>query len=414
MMLNVTEEQSINSAFNLTAQGIRAGIHLHSWLEKRKNETATKNDIETQKQETELRSDACSYYRGGHVENTNSTELQTLIQDLRGTEFTRADGNFVFLGDKSDLSYFWKKNEKNENVVLLRNYVDSIEDNSIKRGTLSALTQAKEKGFLTFDGNSYALTEKGKEAILDPGFIANRLKAEEVFFEKSWQGLKDNSQKFYVFTETNKEPTEYYLIGTIKGAEGNDFMKLISEDKQELILPGEAKGIIAFENKESGAEFVKENPDKIKDLQEYIKVYNMQKEKELFPTENYTNAYTETENGYIIALNNGDKLELPKEDVIKLENGNIKADIFYDKNYTLHIKDQKTTLNGEAVKEQLTKNATKTAETPITNTVTNIIDGTATAFPPAKAVTSTVNVVYKIAQGANTISNTVGSTSQKL
>ena len=40
-------------------------------------------------------------------------KMQELIADLRGTEFTRATGNFVFLGDKGDLSYFWKKNEKN-------------------------------------------------------------------------------------------------------------------------------------------------------------------------------------------------------------------------------------------------------------------------------------------------------------
>ena len=148
MMLNVTEEQSINSAFNLTAQGIRAGIHLHSWLEKRKNETATKNDIETQKQETELRSDACSYYRGGHVENTNSTELQTLIQDLRGTEFTRADGNFVFLGDKSDLSYFWKKNEKNL-------YLNSL-------GNLLLLSRSKNSTLQNYDFNKKKNNGTGK------------------------------------------------------------------------------------------------------------------------------------------------------------------------------------------------------------------------------------------------------------
>ena len=55
-------------------------------------------------------------------------------------------------------------------------------------------------------------------------------------------------------------------------------MKLVSEDKQELILPEDAKGKIAFESKEAGAEFVKENPDKVKDLQEYVRVYNAEKE----------------------------------------------------------------------------------------------------------------------------------------
>ena len=427
MTLNITEEQSINTAFNLITQGISAGTRFSSWFDRQKNEKSLQSTIEAQKQATELRSDACSYYRGGYVKNKNTPEMQALIKDLRGTEFTRADGNFVFLGDKSDLSYFWKKNEKNENVVMLRSYVDSIDDASVKRGTISALTQAKEKGFLTFDGEAYAITAKGKDAMLDPGFIANRLKAEEVFFERAWQATKESAQKLYVFEKTGKEPIEYYHIGNVKGSEGKDFIKLVNENKQELILPEDAKGKIAFQNKEVGAKFIKENPDKVKDLQEYVKVYNVEKEKALYPTEDYANAYVENENGYLITLNNGEQLELPKEDVVKLENGNIKADIYYNKQYTLHIKNQKTALSGGAVKEQLAKNATKavsstvkstakvakaTAST-VANTATTVVDGAATAFPPAKAVTSSVNIAYKIAQGASSASS-IGGATQKL
>lgn len=420
MMLQVTEEQSVNGAFNLISQGASAAKSLYSWLEKRKQNDLKQSELNVEQAKTDIRSDACSYYRGGYVANPNEAEFKALENGLRGTEFTRADGNFVFLGDKSDLSYFWKKNENNESVVLLRSYVDGIEDASVKRGTISALTQAKEKGFLTFDGEAYALTAKGKEAVLDPGFIANRLKAEEVFFEKAWQATKDNSQKLYVFTEAGKDPTEYYHIGNIKGSDGKDFMKLVSEEKQELILPEDAKGKIAFESKEAGAEFVKENPEKVKDLQEYVRVYNAEKEKELYPTEDYANAYVESENGYLITLNNGEQLELPKEDVVKLENGNIKADIYYDKQYTLYIKDQKTTLSGAGVKEQLAKNATKaTAQgaksgaSNVANGAANAIKGASSAYPPAKAVTSAVNVVYKIAQGASSASS-VGGAAQKL
>ena len=420
MMFNFTEEQSVNGAFNLISQGASAAKSLYSWLEKRKQNDLKRSELNVEQAKTDIRSDACSYYRGGYVANPNEAEFKALENGLRGTEFTRADGNFVFLGDKSDLSYFWKKNENNESVVLLRSYVDGIEDASVKRGTISALTQAKEKGFLTFDGEAYALTAKGKEAVLDPGFIASRLKAEEVFFEKAWQATKDNSQKLYVFTEAGKEPTEYYHIGNIKGSDGNDFMKLVSEDKQELILPEDAKGKIAFESKEAGAEFVKENPEKVKDLQEYVRVYNAEKEKELYPTEDYANAYVESENGYLITLNNGEQLELPKEDVVKLENGNIKADIYYDKQYTLYIKDQKTTLSGAGVKDQLAKNATKaTAQgaksgaSNVANGAANAIKGASSAYPPAKAVTSAVNVVYKIAQGASSASS-VGGAAQKL
>ena len=378
MMTQITDEQAINGALNICTQGGMAVTRFAGWFLRAPgnmirmtgsiiNYTGkiTEKIAELKgKSEKSLLEDACSYYRGGFVKNGAEPKMQELIADLRGTEFTRADGNFIFLGDKSDLSYFWKKNEKNEPLVLLRSYVDSIEDPGIKRGTISALTQAKERGFLTFDGNAYALTKKGKEAVLDPGFIANRLKGEEVFFERAWQSMRENLPKLYVFEEAGKEPTEYYLLGTVKGADGQDFMKLMSEDKQELILPEDAKGKIAFESKEEGEKFVKENPEKAAELQEYVKTYKAEKNKELYPAENYKNPYEETENAYLITLNNGNKLELPKEDVTKLEDGNIKADIYYDKEYTLYIKDQKTTINGDGVKGELTRNATKsTAET---------------------------------------------------
>ena len=272
------------------------------------------------------------------------------------------------------------------------------------RGTISALTQAKERGFLTFDGNAYALTKKGKEAVLDPGFISNRLKGEEVFFERAWQSMRENLPKLYVFEEAGKEPTEYYLLGTVKGADGQDFMKLMSEDKQELILPNEAKGKIAFESKEAGAEFVKENPDKVAELQEYVKAYKAEKNKELYPAENYKNPYEETENAYLITLNNGNKLELPKEDVTKLEDGNIKADIYYDKEYTLYIKDQKTTINGDGVKGELTRNATKTTAEATKQTVEATKQ---TAEAAKQTVEAAKQAAETVKQGADAVKQTV-------
>ena len=412
MMTQITDEQAINGALNICTQGGMAVTRFAGWFLRAPgnmirmtgsiiNHTGSiinytgkiTEKIKELKGRSEkgLLEDACSYYRGGYVKNGAEPKMQELIADLRGTEFTRADGNFIFLGDKSDLSYFWKKNENNEPLVLLRSYVDSIEDPGIKRGTISALTQAKERGFLTFDGNAYALTKKGKEAVLDPGFIANRLKGEEVFFERAWQSMRENLPKLYVFEEAGKEPTEYYLLGTVKGADGQDFMKLMSEDKQELILPNEAKGKIAFENKEAGAEFVRENPDKAAELQEYVKAYKAEKNKELYPAENYKNPYEETENAYLITLNNGNKLELPKDDVTKLEDGNIKADIYYDKEYTLYIKDQKTTINGDGVKGELTRNATKTTAETTKQTVEATKQAAETVKQGADAVKQTVD-----------------------
>ena len=47
--------------------------------------------------------------------------------------------------------------------------------------------------------------------------------------------MKESSQKLYVFEEAGKDPTEYYHIGSIKGADGNDFMKLVNGLAEENI-----------------------------------------------------------------------------------------------------------------------------------------------------------------------------------
>ena len=181
-------------------------------------------------------------------------------------------------------------------------------------------------------------------------------------------------------------------------------MKLMSEDKQELILPEDAKGKIAFENKEAGEKFIKENPEKVAELQEYVKTYKAEKNKELYPAESYKNSYEETEGGYLVTLNNGNKLELPKDDVTKLEDGNIKADIYYDKEYTLYIKDQKTTINGDGVKGELTRNATKTTA----ETAKQTAEATKQTVETAKQTVETAKQAAEtVKQGADAVKQTV-------
>lgn len=77
MMLNITEEQSVNGAFNLITQGASAAKDLHSWLDKRNKEQGTQADIQAQKNADELRADACSYYRGGFVKTAQSLRCRS-------------------------------------------------------------------------------------------------------------------------------------------------------------------------------------------------------------------------------------------------------------------------------------------------------------------------------------------------
>ena len=208
-------------------------------------------------------------------QSINSAELKTLLDDLRGTEKARADGNFFFLGNKSDLSYFWKKTDNKNHSILLREYVDSISDEYIRKGTISALTQAQADGFLSFDGTAYAITEKGKNTIYSPAFIANRLDGEEKFLKKATEILGGNLEginkgdKMFVFT--NGTDAYEYIVTCDAESNGETYIGFYSKERGELWLPKDSIGEIAFTDKEKGLEHVKKDPEKAAEWQEFIK-----------------------------------------------------------------------------------------------------------------------------------------------
>ncbi len=590
MMAQVTEEQSINSALMLCTSGIQSGVRFGGWIT-RHAIPLIKGGLGKDKIE-KLISDACSAYRGGFVEKSNTAEMKELIDGLRGTEVARANGNFFFLGDKTDLSYFWKKVDKKSNSILLKQYIDSIPNDMLRKNVTSIMTQAKAEGLLSYDGKAYALTDKGKAAIYDPKFVARRLEAEEGFLQNTadvlkaeaekinggellsdacskyrggfvskdspeltpmidnlkgvdvqaangnfyftggrgdlsyfWQKTGDNTyidmpksmidgiqneslkanvtstmtqarleglvtdegdfyrlteqgnkaihnpkfvaerlkkeaiteakgldgvgEKYHVFTN-GTEAHEFNVIKADIVNKGDVWLTLSSKEQGDIFIPKESINIIAFENKEEGLAYVQANSEKVAEYQEIIKIQeNIKAEasEQLIGAEEYTKDIEETDASYLVSVGENDyeKLEIPKADVEKLEDGSIRATMYNDKEYTVKSGEGSYKVNGAGAKDLLDKggsaaktaettgktvaksaeNAAKTAEktgkaaaktaeatvktaaktaetvgnvaSAAVDTAANTIDGVATAYPPAKAVTATLNVIYKIA-----------------
>ena len=550
MMLQVTEEQSINGALMLCTSGVQSGMRFAGWIKKHKPD-----------KESKLISDACSAYRGGFVEKSDAAEMKELIDGLRGTEAARADGNFFFLGDKSDLSYFWKKVDKKSNSILLKQYIDSIPNDMLRKNVISVMTQAKAEGLLSFDGNAYALTDKGKAAIYNPTFVARRLEAEESFLQSTadvlkaeaekinggellsdacskyrggfvskespeltpmidnlkgvdvpaangnfyftggrgdlsyfWKKTGDNTyidmpksmidgiqneslkanvtstmtqarleglvtdegdfyrlteqgnkaihnpkfvaerlkkeaiteakgldgvaEKYHVFTN-GTEAHEYAVTGSVIDKEGLTHLKLTSEENGELLLPKDAIGEIAFENKEEGLAHVQANPENTALYQEKLikgqEAAKAEASNQLIGTEEYTKNIEETDASYLVSVGENDyeKLEIPKADVETLEDGSIRATMYNDKEYTVTSGEGSYKVNGAGAKDLLDKGGTVTAKAA--DAAVNTVDGIATVAPPAKAVSSAIKVIYKIADMSTKTAQSVSNvTSQKL
>ena len=169
MMLHLTDEESVNSSLDLCSQGACSSFRFLKWLYRY-------SKTKTQGIDTELEN-ACSAFRGGHSD-TDTEASRQLITDLSGTNDARLDGNFIFLGDRSDLSYFWKKSDAKNHTVLLQKYIDSIPDDELRRRVIGTMTKARVDGILKFDGGEYSLTEKGRHIILNSDFVLDRLKKE--------------------------------------------------------------------------------------------------------------------------------------------------------------------------------------------------------------------------------------------
>ncbi len=170
MMLHLTDEESVNSSLNICTQGACSGFRFIKWLH-RYQKTRNEKHIDTELE------NACSAFRGGY--STSDTEAsRELILNLSGTNDARLDGNFIFLGDRSDLSYFWKKADAKNHTVLLQKYIDSIPDDELRRRVIGTMTKARVDGILKFDNGEYSLTERGRHIILNSDFVLDRLKKE--------------------------------------------------------------------------------------------------------------------------------------------------------------------------------------------------------------------------------------------
>ena len=457
------------NAYALTDKG-KDTIYNLQFISKRVQDEASAED---KLASHERYADACSAYRGGYVKNPTDPEISAFITDLGGTDMPASDRTFLFHGNKTDLSYFWKKVDAENHTILLREYVDSIPDPEVHKKVVSSLTQAREQGLLSYDGTAYALTDKGKDTIYNLQFISNRVQAEEKYFSKlkltlEEAGIKGVSRgdKYYVFVKPNQKPVEMVVVNGTVDDLGTGWIKF-SSDQGNVVCQQDCIGKIAFTDIEQGEAYVAQNPGEVEMLQASIRSQlneinqEIQREKKMKHTSkdytlSYTNEWEKNDNDFTVkvagssqAQSECEQIHIPQTDV-KVEGDTIHATIYKNRDYmvTDGANAHPRMVDGDGIRMMLENGAIESqvsqttnaagemeevsaafagtttaaaegaaqAASAVTTTAAAVgeaavaaVDTAATVFPPAKAVTATVQILYKVAQASTQASQGASS-----
>ena len=237
---HVTDEQGINSAMMLCGEGASGAYRLSKWgikraWNKRKSRRSTKPE-----QADPLVSDACSAYRGGYT-STDNPENSTLLRDLSGKTNFPGNGEkpFFWTGEKDDLSWFWKKTERNTSVILPVETIDEIPEESLRARVRSTMEQARLDGLVDKVSNSYVLTDKGQKEILDPEFIRRRLIKECNLYANACENLDERRKEL----ENDRIDRKLEELGRTKEFEGCDRITL---NKKKLLADDTAENVVRF------------------------------------------------------------------------------------------------------------------------------------------------------------------------
>jgi len=187
--MHLSDEQSVNSTMMMVGGLGRGAFRMARWLARHRKR------LEKPDKGNELLKDALSVYRGGEMKGSGSEEaLKDLIRDLSGTRDISAGEQFIFTGEKTDLSFFWKR-EGGGAAILPKSSVMAIPDEVLRDQVSSILAEGVLAGSLAEGPSGWSLTRKGEQEIYRMDFVKERLKSELVFSEAALGDLSAEKER---------------------------------------------------------------------------------------------------------------------------------------------------------------------------------------------------------------------------
>ncbi len=169
MPIHVSGEDSIDNSLYLSTES-GTGLHklvqfIQKHLPKAAAETAST-----------VLEEALSLYRGGAYNKAMEAQLTELMEALSGLDNVKGRA-FEFYGNRTDLSFFWRKDEAGNRPVLSKTEIESIPNEELRRKVEQTMTKCYIDGVLDLDfqKGTYTITDRGIESIYKADFIENRI-----------------------------------------------------------------------------------------------------------------------------------------------------------------------------------------------------------------------------------------------
>ena len=143
------------------------------------------------------------------------------------------------LGNAGEKPFFWKKDEQGKPVVLKNETIEGIEDEAVRTGVRSTVAQARMEGLLNRSGDDYFLTDAGKKVILNPTFIKKRLVRECELYGIANENL-DEIRKELENDRIDKKLAELGRTGEFEGCDR------VTLNKQRLLVDDTAEDVVRF------------------------------------------------------------------------------------------------------------------------------------------------------------------------
>lgn len=215
MPMHISGDENVDTSINITSEGGRSLYQLVQFIIKHSPKATTEKV-------TSLVEEALSLYRGGAYNETLGPQLEEILGNLTGLDNV-PNIPFEFQGNRTDLSYFWRKDENGSRPTLSKEIIEKIPDENIRHKVEQTMAKCYVDGFLDYNSttHSYTITAKGIDSIYKSDFVSSRIEREITDVLKAEEKLEAESRMAERgFSGCNRITIDVKSLGAVETSNG--------------------------------------------------------------------------------------------------------------------------------------------------------------------------------------------------
>ena len=278
MPMHISGDENVDTSINITSEGSIGLYQLVKFILKHVPKTE-------EKAVNKIVEEALSLYRGGAYDTTMGPQLEGFLENLTGLDDI-TNIPFEFQGNRTDLSYFWRKDESGNRPTLSKEIIESIPDENIRHKVEQTMAKCYVDGFLDYNSttHSYTITAKGIDSIYKSDFVSDRIERETIDILKAEEKLEAESRMTERgFSGCNRITIDIKSLGAVETQNGlfsrvpNTKGKLFVELPKDEFFYVNEKTVEAYINQGGSYTLLDKNstPQKIVSGEELSKFYEI-------------------------------------------------------------------------------------------------------------------------------------------